>query len=391
MPRPRWLIVIGASAGGVQAVRDLCRGLPPRLPAAVCVVIHTPADGSGRLGAILQRETKLKTRLAQDGDILQSSHIYVGPPNHHVTIDDDRIRLGNGPKEHGFRPAIDPLFRTAAVSFGPSVIGVVLSGGLSDGASGLAEIKRHGGIAIVQHPDDAEMPSMPEQAIRRVPVDEVLNVDQIAQAIVTRVMRRGSSSADRDAAASLTTTPARDRAIVGGDGLVPEGRPGLLTEYTCPDCGGTLRERTDDGMHRYECHVGHSYSQDSLLTRQRDQLEDALWTALRTLEEAADLRRRVGDQAERRGLAHAARAWRAHQRDLETRATTVREALRLDVISRPDRPLEELTRHTHDAQTAQATEPATRSRRKIQARAERGDPRSGRRSDRRSGRRTGGR
>ena len=326
MPTSDWRVVIGASAGGLEAVKRVCRDFSPQLPAAVFIVIHTSSETTGRLVRVLQRHVRLPIALAEDGDPIVPGRILLAPPDRHLTVDGDRVRLGSGPKEHGFRPAIDPLFRTAAASSGSAAIGVILSGALNDGTAGLAEIKRRGGLAFVQHPDEAELRSMPEKALEQVAVDGVLLVDQIGPAIVNAT-RDHPPGRPRRAHASV------DRAIVGTPGLQHAARPGHLTNYTCPDCGGTLTERDENGTRWFECHVGHVFSGDSLVLEQNDALDQALWTALRTLEEAIDLRRKLGEDAARRQLLHSARAWQRQREDLEDRAETVRRALRLDVTS----------------------------------------------------------
>ena len=172
----RDIIVIGASAGGVEAVRQLVRSLPSRLDASIFIAIHFPAHGTSMLPRILSREGHLPVVHAFDGDTVIRGRIYVAPPDSHLLFEHRRIQLARGPRENGCRPAIDPMFRSAAVAFGPRTIGVVLTGNLDDGTSGLASIKRHGGLAVVQDPDDARFPSMPLSALEHVVVDRVVPI-----------------------------------------------------------------------------------------------------------------------------------------------------------------------------------------------------------------------
>jgi two-component system, chemotaxis family, protein-glutamate methylesterase/glutaminase len=174
------VIVVGASAGGVQALSRLAAGLPPDLPAAVAVVLHVPPSGHSVLHQILQRAGPLPCDAAQDGEALRAGHIYVGPPDRHLVLDDREVRLTRGPKENGHRPAIDPLFASAARTHGPRAIGVILSGTLDDGTAGLAAIKLAGGTTVVQDPEDALYPGMPSSAIERVAVDHVVALDELA-------------------------------------------------------------------------------------------------------------------------------------------------------------------------------------------------------------------
>jgi two-component system, chemotaxis family, protein-glutamate methylesterase/glutaminase len=179
------LVVIGASAGGVEALRELVRGLPADFPAAVLVVLHLPALGTSLLPGILERAGALPAKQAEDGEPLEGGRIYVAPPDHHLTVFDSRLRVDSGPAVNGHRPAIDPLFQSAARGYGSAVVGVVLSGVLYDGTLGLATVKRHGGYAIVQDPDDALYRGMPDAALGHVTADLVLPAAQIGEALAT--------------------------------------------------------------------------------------------------------------------------------------------------------------------------------------------------------------
>src|SRR3954471_7113799 len=181
------LIVVGASAGGVEALTELVAELPAGLPAALAVVLHVAPSGTSVLPAILNRAGQLSARPARDGDAIEAGCIYVAPPDQHLVVDDGRLGLRHGPRENGHRPAIDPLFATAAETFGPRVIGVVLTGTLDDGSSGLAAIKHHGGVAVVQDPDDALFSGMPASAIARVAVDHVVPLAALAPLLVSLV------------------------------------------------------------------------------------------------------------------------------------------------------------------------------------------------------------
>jgi two-component system chemotaxis response regulator CheB len=176
---PRRIIVIGASVGGVEALTRLVRDLPGNIPAAVFVTIHFPPTGTSALARILQRAGSLEPAHAADYLAIEEGHIYVAPPDHHLLVFRDQMGLNRGPRENGNRPAVDPMFRSAALAYGPRVIGVVLSGNLDDGTSGLLAIKRRGGIAVAQDPDDAMFSSMPQSAIDHVDVDYVVKLDRL--------------------------------------------------------------------------------------------------------------------------------------------------------------------------------------------------------------------
>ena len=184
MARAKQIVVLGASAGGIEALRTIVAMLPPDFPAPICVVVHTAPQAPAVLDEILSRAGALAATNATSGEHALPGHIYVAPPDCHLLIEPGTLRVTKGPKENGFRPAIDPLFRSAAQVYGPGAIGVVLSGSLDDGTSGLWTIKRLGGMAIVQDPDEAMFPGMVESAIAHVPVDHVVRLAQLAPLIV---------------------------------------------------------------------------------------------------------------------------------------------------------------------------------------------------------------
>jgi two-component system, chemotaxis family, protein-glutamate methylesterase/glutaminase len=201
----RDIIVIGASAGGVEVLSELCKNLPPELPAAVFIVWHMPATSTGIFPRMLERTSALPVENAVDGEPLVPGRIYTAPPDHHLLLEDGRVRLTHGPKENRFRPAVDPLFRSAAYSYGPRVIGLVLSGALDDGTSGLWMIKDRGGVAMVQDPVDALVPDMPRNALHNVEVDYVVPVSEMPALLM-----------------QLTSEPLPEPVISEGNGKEPE-------------------------------------------------------------------------------------------------------------------------------------------------------------------------
>jgi two-component system chemotaxis response regulator CheB len=292
----RDLIVVGASAGGVEALQRLVAELPPELPAAVLVVLHLMTSGTSVLDSILSRAGDLPASQARDGERPERGHVYVSPPDVHMLLRGPTIHLSSGPRENGHRPAIDPLFRSAARAFGRRAIGVVLTGNLDDGTDGLRLIKERGGATVVQDPDDAAYGDMPQNAIDHVEPDRVVPLAEIGRTLCDLID------------APLNPAPARrpedpeaqpvDLVEVELGREPPEGEASLLT---CPDCGGVLMERDEGGVVRFACRVGHAYSPESLVEEQGAALESALWHAMRTLEERADLLRRIARRAQRRG------------------------------------------------------------------------------------------
>jgi len=318
----RDIIVIGASAGGLSALVELVRGLPRDLAAAVFVVVHTSPDNPSMLPQILARACELTASVAVDGEPIRHGHIYVARPDHHLLLKRSHLRVTHGPKENGFRPAVDPLFRTAAHVHGPRAIGVVLSGGLNDGTHGLALIAQHGGVAFVQDPHEALVPSMPLSAVQSVEIHHVLRAAELGPAIARRVAEPISC----DPATPLIAETV-DIAEYG-DSLARRTPPGEPSQYTCPDCGGALWEATDDTrMLRFRCHVGHGYTAESLGDAQQKHLDNALWAALRALEEHASLYRRMATRTDHAGLVDLARRYQGEVDHSERQAATIREAL----------------------------------------------------------------
>jgi two-component system, chemotaxis family, protein-glutamate methylesterase/glutaminase len=292
----RDVIVVGASAGGVQTLQTLVSQLPPEFPASVLVVLHLMSSGTSVLHSILDRAGPLAATQARDGEQLERAHIYVAPPDSHLLLRGPNVHLSAGPRENGHRPAIDPLFRSAARAYGPRVVGVILSGMLDDGTDGLRLIKQRGGATVVQDPADAAHPGMPESAIDYVGPDLIMPLSMIGDALCELVdapLEPGPQNGIEDPAS-------QDIDLVEVE-FGRESPVGDATLLTCPDCGGVMMERDDGGLVRFACQVGHAYSPESLNEHQGEALESALWNATRTLDERADLLRRMARRAADQG------------------------------------------------------------------------------------------
>ncbi len=287
------VVGIGASAGGIDALIRLLRHLEPDIRAALLVVVHVPATGRSLLAPILDRQTDLEVKVAEDGEALARGRVYVAPPDRHLIVDDGRVRLERGPKENAVRPAVDPMLRSLARWYGPDAVAVVLSGALGDGSSGAVAVKLAGGTVIVQDPDDATVPSMPESALRAVAQpDAVLSATAIGKALSE--LRDGRARMRED-----TAMPADSRSVEQG----PDRPTGPPSSFSCPECQGPLWEVEEGELARYRCRVGHAYSEDSLIIEQGSAVEAALWSALEGLEERAEflgrVARRHGEQRPR--------------------------------------------------------------------------------------------
>ena len=293
-PPHRSVVVIGASAGGVAALVALVKALPPDFPAPICVVLHLPADSPSLLPQLLGAASALPVRHPRDGEIVRAGVIYLAPPDHHLLLEDDRVLVTRGPKENRFRPSIDALFRSAAYTYGPRVIGVVLTGYLDDGTSGLWSVQRMGGRAIVQDPYDAEQPSMPANALQFVAADYVVPLAQVGPLLVRLAQERAPAKTRLPAAELDLLKIEFTIAKQGGGfelGIIDKGR---LTPFTCPDCHGALTQLIEGKLIRYRCHTGHAYTASALLSEVTQSVESLLYQAMRGLEETQMLLQNLG-------------------------------------------------------------------------------------------------
>jgi two-component system, chemotaxis family, protein-glutamate methylesterase/glutaminase len=305
------IVVIGASAGGVEALIAIVSCFPTSLPAAVFVVIHLPVNSPSVLPQILQRAGPLPSAFARHGEAIRQGHIYVAPPDHHLLIKRGYMHVMRGPKENRHRPSADVLFRTAAGAYGARVVGVVLTGALDDGTMGLQAVKRRGGLAVVQAPHDALVPSMPQSALEAVKVDYCLPLAEIAPLLV----RLASGPVEKP----LESTE--------GNMAEPEHEelPEIASGFTCPDCHGALWELRDGELIQFRCRVEHTFSPDSLLEGQSEALERALWSAMRGMEERAALTRHLGQRMRKRGILSTAARFDERAKEMEQQAMLLRQ------------------------------------------------------------------
>jgi two-component system, chemotaxis family, protein-glutamate methylesterase/glutaminase len=319
----RDIVVVGGSAGSIEVLSELVAGLPPDYPGSIFVVVHFPGSVRSSLPRILSRAGPLPARHPVDGELIERGRIYVAPPDFHLHVAQDRIHLTRGPKENGHRPAADPLFRTAASAYGPRVVGIILSGNLNDGTGGLLRIKQRGGVALVQDPETALYQGMPRSAIEHVAVDHVLPVQDISEVIAELAMRPVESLEVDGMSEEFTSVPEADEVAVADR----QTQPGVPSTMACPECHGVLWEQKEDDLIQFRCRVGHAYSAEALLVHQSEQLEAALWTALRALEEHSALARRLAARALGRGHTHSASSFTEQAMDAEHHASVIRTVL----------------------------------------------------------------
>jgi len=320
----RDILAIGTSAGGIEALRHLARELPADLPAAVVVVIHLAGGFESSLDAILTQAGPMPARFASDGEPMERGHIYLAPAETHLLVDADHLSLGRGPRENHARPAVDPLFRSAGLCCGPRAVGVVLTGTLGDGASGLQALKQCGGITVVQDPDEAAFRGMPEAALARTKPDHVVGL-RAMPALLEKLMNRpvGAPVPVPDTIKYEVEVARKGHSSMSDlDGL------GRRSVFTCPDCHGVMWEIDDGDLVRYRCHTGHAFAAEVLNVALDDSFKRGLASALRALEERIALMRRLKGQADHDGHRRLAESWAHRLRDAENEAHVVRSSIR---------------------------------------------------------------
>ena len=317
----RDIVVIGASSGGVEALRRLAGALPQDYRGSICVVVHISPDAKPLLPAILGRVGLLPSVLAEDGMPLEPGRIHVAPPDHHLLVERERLTVVRGPRENRHRPAIDPMFRSAAWAYGPRVVGVVLTGNLDDGTAGLWAIKSCGGTAIVQEPAEAAHPDMPTNALMHNRVDYREPLERIAPLLVELAREAAPPfvppppSVEREAAFARFDADESDVELLGA-----------LSPFTCPACRGALWQVEEGGHLRYRCHVGHAFSQEALSVEQDEAIESSLYLALRAVEEKSVALQRLTERFNG-GLQGVRASYETRIQELERCAAQLRDIL----------------------------------------------------------------
>lgn len=320
------IVVVGASAGGMEALQNLAAGLPRDLPASVFVVWHLSPGLKSILPSVLNKAGPLRARYPEDGERIGSGRIYVAPNDHHMLLEKGHIRITKGPKENRFRPAVDPLFRSAAYIYGPRVIGVVLTGALDDGTAGLYTIKLRGGTAIVQEPEDALIRSMPLNALQHVEADYRVPVAEMG-ALIGRLVQQEASATPAVAPEDDQKTHNEIRIAAGHNALEDNVLPfGELSPFTCPECNGVLTAIREGSLVRFRCHTGHALSASTLLSSIPGIAEERLYDAVRALDETVMLLNKLGEEFARSGNKQAAQECFEQARAAFERTDPIRKA-----------------------------------------------------------------
>jgi two-component system chemotaxis response regulator CheB len=317
------IIAIGASVGGVEALSNLVAQFPENLQATIFIVQHVSPTATGQLAQILDRAGPLPATMAQDCENFKPGHIYVAPPDRHLLVKQGCLRVTRGLRENRVRPAIDPLFRSAAVAYGVRVVGIVLTGLQNDGTSGLLAIKRCGGIAMVQDPTDARYPDMPTNALEQVEVDYCVPVLKMG-AILYRLTQEPavetpSIPEDLHIEVSIAENP-----TANSDRIEALGEP---VSMICPDCGGPLRELRDEKLRRYRCRLGHAFTAESLLEGQSEAIEYALWAAVRTMEDRVRILMSLANGQREQNHSKIAATYATQAKELQKHAQQIRKML----------------------------------------------------------------
>ena len=317
------IVVVGASAGGVEALKNLVEQFPPNFGAAVFIVLHVSTDSPGLLSMILDRAGVLTAKFPKDGEKIEKGTIYVAPPNQHLLVKKGYIRLSRGPRENRVRPAIDPLFRSAAAAYSNRVVGVVLTGWLDDGASGLAAIKECGGVTIVQDPKDAAFPDMPNSALELTDADYVCPLSEMGEILEKIVAKEAGTNGH---VPPEIVMEARIAESVMSD-IAKEEKLGDLVPFGCPECGGPLWQLETEKSRRFRCHVGHGYTARTLVAEQDESIERAVWAAMRAMEERANIVKTMARDERERGRENSAEVYEERAEESRKHAETLRKLL----------------------------------------------------------------
>ncbi|MBV8751249.1 MAG: chemotaxis protein CheB [Hyphomicrobiales bacterium] len=329
----RDVLAIGTSAGGVEALIFLAKRFSREFPAAVLITIHLPSHSRSVLDELLSNAGPLPAQFARNGEVARKGRIYIAPPDRHLLLDGEKVSLGEGPRENNARPAIDPMLRSTALCCSGRAIGVVLTGSLGDGASGLWAIRQAGGIAVVQDPKDAAFAEMPMTALNRAKPDHVVALADMPLLLEKLVHQPAGETRPLPRSIRYEVEVART-GIGNMEQMDAIGRRAVLA---CPDCGGVMWELDEEDLIRYRCHVGHTYTAEVMSVALDENLRRALASALRALEERVALARKLYRQAIAGGHRLLAETWADKSREFEREMDVIRASIRrMDRIAAAD-------------------------------------------------------
>lgn len=322
--KPEFIVTIGASAGGLNAISEVVLQFTEDLDIAVFVVLHLAKVGMGNfLIHRLQKYSTFSCVIPQGGEKIEAGHIYIAPPDTHLLMKGDEIVLGHGPAENRWRPSIDVLFRSAAANYGNRVIGIILTGYLNDGTIGMLAIKKGGGVCIVQNPNHAEFPDMPLSVLESMEVDYCVSLKEMGETIL-RIIKEAEPKNTAVQQEVQLEAQMNEKVSITIDSLARLGERSL---FSCPDCGGGLWEINENNKTRYRCHVGHAYSEKNLLVKQGESLEGTLWIALRIMEERRALLMKISSEETNKGLIKTSQSQKQDAYNIEAHIEELKELL----------------------------------------------------------------
>ncbi len=322
------IIVMGTSAGGLKALSAIISGLPTQINAVFFIVQHLAADKPSILPQILEDVGSLPASHPTDGEKIKTGRIYIAPPDYHLLVNDGSMRVVRGPQENRFRPAIDALFRSAARTYGPRVVGVILTGFLDDGTVGLQAVKKRGGVAVVQDPNEAEYPSMVKSALRYVKVDHCIPLAEIPDLLVHLASHPPAKEELYPVTKEIEIEAnIAEQVMNTKEFLENVEQIGTRTTYGCPECGGSIWQIGTEEPVRFRCHVGHSFTADIFLSEQTQNIENALWSAVRAMEEKVTFSRQMAERMKNFNLHKAATKYEDHAKSLDEEVSLIRKII----------------------------------------------------------------
>ena len=322
--RSSFVIAVGASAGGLNAISELVSQLPSDLDGSVFVVLHLSKAALGDiLVSRIQKNTSLPCKIAEDKEIIKTGHVYIAPPDAHLLVKEDHVIIGHGPAENRFRPSIDVLFRSVAASHGERTIGIILTGFLNDGTAGMMAIKQSGGYCIVQDPNEAEYPDMPLAVLENMEVDDCVSLKNMGKVIV-EIINKAEVKGVAAPQNIISESKLSEKSATGINGVRSLGEK---TVYACPDCGGGLWKIENGKIKHYRCHIGHSYSENDLLLKQSETTEHTLWVAVRMMEERKLFLQKIAKENDEKGLQRLSSQYNQRSKELEQHISTLKELL----------------------------------------------------------------